>query len=273
MSITTYCNCIRIKTTKGGIYCLTELDQSVDIDDALLDLTDGVHTYLSAAGYTPTNMQQTSDNAVNNADIEGVLASVGVQREQIIAGEFDFARIHIFIYDYVAGTVIKKLGTGHWGESTIKDGSYVAEFRSLSQQLQQTIGRTFNPECDAQLGDARCQFDDSALGSNFTVASVISQFGVTTIETGVDNTYSYGNLLWVTGANAGVTGEIKQNDIQKFEFYLSAPYEIQVGDIFSAYEGCDKKLATCTYKFNNHVNFQGFPYIPGQDAITKFGGQ
>jgi len=145
---TFYTNCFRIERTDGYVICLTELDKDLVINDSILGLGASDQTYLSSAGYTPTNLQSTSDNAVNNADIEGVLSAIGVQREDIIGGRYDFAKIHMFLYDWYNHTLIKKLGSGHWGEATIKDGSYVTEFRSLSQQLQQTIGRTYNPECD-----------------------------------------------------------------------------------------------------------------------------
>jgi len=33
--------------------------------------------------------------------------------------------------------------------------------------------------------------------------------------------------------------------------------------------GCDKRMGTCQLKFNNLLNFQGFPDIPGDDwSIT-----
>jgi uncharacterized phage protein (TIGR02218 family) len=34
------------------------------------------------------------------------------------------------------------------------------------------------------------------------------------------------------------------------------------------YPGCDHTLATCRDKFNNHVNFGGFPWIPGRNPFT-----
>lgn len=32
--------------------------------------------------------------------------------------------------------------------------------------------------------------------------------------------------------------------------------------------GCDKRFATCVGVFGNGVNFQGFPYVPGDDFLT-----
>ncbi|SFE47808.1 phage conserved hypothetical protein BR0599 [Methylobacterium sp. 13MFTsu3.1M2] len=33
--------------------------------------------------------------------------------------------------------------------------------------------------------------------------------------------------------------------------------------------GCDKRLATCRDRFANAVNFQGFPHMPGNDAVMR----
>ena len=35
---------------------------------------------------------------------------------------------------------------------------------------------------------------------------------------------------------------------------------------FDIIAGCDKRFETCRTKFANHVNFRGFPYMPGNDA-------
>lgn len=366
---TYYTSCLRIERTDGFVICLTELDKDLSILDSDIDIAGGeIQEYLSAAGYTPTNMQSTSDNAVNNADVEGVLSSVGVQREDIIGGRYDFARLHVFLWDWKNDVLVKKLGTGHWGEVTIKDGSYVAEFRSLSQQLQQTIGRTYNPECDEQLGGPRCQLDVTDFTQSFVVsgisgdtisvttdlsdvlvASAVTTSGTTIVFT--DNTlgqaddyyngysikfttgnnvgqeaiiltqtaagvitltsaltsaitstdqyniyynsstsvvtgniginaYAYGKLLFTDGnadpdgnKNQSIHMEVKSSTVNTFNLFLPMPFEITIGDTFDVYYGCDKRLTICKTKFANHINFQGFPYIPGVDQISKFGGQ
>lgn len=281
MSTTTYTSCLRIERTDGYVLCLTELDKDLDINDSTLNLGTTDQVYLSAAGYTPTNMQSTSDNAVNNADVEGVLSSVGVQREDIIGGRYDFAKLHVFIWDWENNVLIKKLGSGHWGEVTLKNGSYVAEFRSLSQQLQQTIGRTYNPECDEQLGGPRCTIDLELASYNATgeiVSITDSQtFTVTLTNDGTwgDDYFNYGKFLFTSGLNNDLHMEVKDftESDNSFTLFLPMPFSVAVGDTFKVYAGCDKRLVTCKEKFSNHINFQGFPYIPGQDQVTRFGGQ
>jgi len=34
--------------------------------------------------------------------------------------------------------------------------------------------------------------------------------------------------------------------------------------------GCDKRFDTCRNRFNNAVNFRGFPHIPGNDFVIRY---
>ena len=38
-------------------------------------------------------------------------------------------------------------------------------------------------------------------------------------------------------------------------------------------DGCDKHSSTCSDRFNNLLNFQGFPTIPGEDFLTVYPGR
>jgi uncharacterized phage protein (TIGR02218 family) len=48
--------------------------------------------------------------------------------------------------------------------------------------------------------------------------------------------------------------------------------KIQVGDIFTIVAGCDKLKETCIAKFNNILNFRGFPDVPGIDKLLATAG-
>jgi uncharacterized phage protein (TIGR02218 family) len=49
--------------------------------------------------------------------------------------------------------------------------------------------------------------------------------------------------------------------------------QVAAGDTFAITAGCDKQFATCKAKFANAVNFRGFPYMPGNDAVTSYPAQ
>jgi len=35
-------------------------------------------------------------------------------------------------------------------------------------------------------------------------------------------------------------------------------------------EGCDHTLDTCATRFGNAINFQGEPFLPGNDLLTRY---
>ena len=39
------------------------------------------------------------------------------------------------------------------------------------------------------------------------------------------------------------------------------------GDEVLLQAGCDRRMETCRAKFNNLLNFRGFPHIPGEDWL------
>lgn len=45
--------------------------------------------------------------------------------------------------------------------------------------------------------------------------------------------------------------------------------ELTAGKQVEVYPGCDHTLATCRDKFGNHINFGGFPWIPGRNPFTS----
>lgn len=78
--------------------------------------------------------------------------------------------------------------------------------------------------------------------------------------------YDNGHILFTSGVNAGLTKAVKQYFQPQFVFNSPLPFVPSAGDTFIAYPGCDKTQATCTSKFNNLANFEGFPYIPSPET-------
>jgi uncharacterized phage protein (TIGR02218 family) len=55
----------------------------------------------------------------------------------------------------------------------------------------------------------------------------------------------------------------------EFTMVQSMPFDVQVGDAYSVYSGCDKTIEVCAGRFNNALNFRGEPHIPGVDELLK----
>jgi uncharacterized phage protein (TIGR02218 family) len=49
---------------------------------------------------------------------------------------------------------------------------------------------------------------------------------------------------------------------------LGAP--LAAGDMVRIEAGCDKRAETCQLKFDNFLNFRGFPHIPGEDWLMAY---
>lgn len=147
--VTTLATCWKVVRQDGTVMGFT---------DNVVDVTVAAVTYSAATGYTPSNIQSSSDLAVDNLDIQGVLDATAVTEEDLIAGVYDYADVYIFMINYEdISQGILKLQRGKLGEITVQNGQFIVEMRSLTQQLQQTIGEVYSVTCRADLGDARCK--------------------------------------------------------------------------------------------------------------------
>ncbi|MFD0934796.1 DUF2163 domain-containing protein, partial [Methylobacterium trifolii] len=81
--------------------------------------------------------------------------------------------------------------------------------------------------------------------------------------------FSGGRLTWSTGANAGLSGDVRVQVGPLVELWEAPPRGIAPGDAFALTAGCDKRLSTCAGTFANAVNFQGFPHMPGNDFVAR----
>src|SRR3990167_6826087 len=144
--------------TIATLWKITRADATVfGFTDCSRDISYSGTDYLAATGHTPSSIKTTSTLGVDNLEVASVLDSATITEADIQAGLWDFAQVEIMLVNYNA------LADGHmtlrkgW-LGNIKTGRamFVAELRGMMQPLQQSIGRTYAPACDAALGDARC---------------------------------------------------------------------------------------------------------------------
>ena len=262
--VTTLATCWKITRRDGVVLGFTDHVRDLEVD--------GV-TYKAASGYTRTAIRGTADLAVDNLDVESVFSDDGITEEDLRAGRYDFAEVRMFLVNYQdLGQGILKLRRGWLGEVTIRDGMYVAELRGMTQRLQMTVGEVYAPDCAADLGDARCGVDLAALEESGAVDTVTSATAFETTLVQATGWYDGGELTWTGGANAGQTVAVRSWDAATgtLTLFLPALYPMQAGDAFTIRPGCDKSFATCQAKFDNAVNFRGFPHVPGTDQVLSY---
>lgn len=263
---TTLATCWLVTRTDGEVFAFTDHDTDLVVSSV---------NYLASSGYTRSAIQTNSALAVDNLDLEGVLDSDSITEVDLRAGRWDYAQVEIFLVNYenvAQGTL--KLRKGRLGECKAGRQRFNAELRGLIQNLQQDVGRIYGPACDADLGDSRCKVNLAPFTVTSTITSVADnrQFADST-RSEATGWFDHGKLTFLTGANEGLAMEVKSYSsvAGNFELHLPMPFDIEVGDSYTVYAGCDKRLATCIAKFDNVLNFQGFPYVPGTDQMVSGG--
>lgn len=232
--------------------------------------------YMPTAGVNLTAFASSSTLAVDNAEVTAFFDSDLITEADLLGGAYDDAALTVFMVDWSDpnnGLVV--ISDGTLGEVATTDLAFKCEFRSLAQRLQQTIGRRVGIECDVdQVGDFRCGVDMTPFTHDTTVTVLNNQRHFFIDLPGTDVGYLTGGTLTFTNVDERNTQKVFM--IQSWDSATQAVYlttggvdEIQVGDTLTVTAGCDKRTTTCQTKYNNYVNFQGFPHVPGRDSVLE----
>jgi uncharacterized phage protein (TIGR02218 family) len=128
------------------------------------------------------------------------------------------------------------------------------------------------------LGDRQCRFDLSTPGyaTERAVEALADRrlFRFAAFSGFADRWFEKGRLVVLSGAAAGLIGQIKSDQIldggRVIELWDQIGPEIATGAAIRLEPGCDKLAATCREKFDNFLNFRGFPHIPGEDWLISY---
>ncbi len=266
---TTLATCWRVERRDGVVFGFTDHDRTLVFAGT---------SYEPEAGASGSAITSSADLAIDNSEIEGALSSDHLRAEELAAGRFDGATVELWRVNWTAPDERLLLKTGVIGEVTRENLAFTAEIRGLSHVLDQTVGRLYQRNCDAVLGDARCGVDlsDPQLRTSATVVQVVDEqkFIADGFAGFEDNWFALGLCSWTSGANAGGSAHIKTQAVgvtgTAIELWLPAGAAITIGDTFETTAGCDKRFETCRDKFDNVVNFRGFHLMPGNDFVVSY---
>ena len=267
-STTTLAWCWKITRSDGAVFGFTDHD---------LALTFSGTTFELESGFVPSEIRAAQDFSVDAQDVEGALSSDRITETDILDGRWDNAEVEVWRVNWASPDQRLLMRRGNFGDIRRGRTCFVAEVRSLAHWLNQTVGRTYQFSCDADLGDARCGVNLSSplWSTTGTVAAPSGSRGFTSAALGsfAADTFTLGVVSWTTGANAGRKAEIASFANGAITLFEAPVRPISVGDAFLATAGCDKQFATCAAKFANGVNFRGFPHMPGEEAVLRYPNQ
>jgi uncharacterized phage protein (TIGR02218 family) len=263
--VTTLATCWRIIRQDGVELGFTDHDVLIVIETLEFD---------SISGFTPTTIESKSNMSVDNMEIEGASFPSKITESDLLAGIYDYAEVEIFLVNYEDLTqgkmVIKR---GRLGEVTLSKQMFRAEVRGLTQHLSQTIGEVYSTTCQAVLGDELCRVNLATCTVKTAVTETLNkQSFVAKSLTQKPGYFSGGEIKWLSGVNIGARMEVKEFANSTVTLVLPMGSSIEAGDIFTIVAGCDKAKETCIAKFNNILNFRGFPDVPGIDKLLATAG-
>ncbi|KIN66309.1 putative GTA protein [Sulfitobacter noctilucicola] len=265
--LTTVCHAWKI-TRKDGV-CLAFTDHD-------LPLTFEGVAFRADAGLSARAIAQTTGLSVDNTEAVGALSDASIREDEIEQGRFDGAEVQAWLVNWADVSQRWLQFRGTIGEMKRAGGAFRAELRGLTEVLNRTLGRVYQKPCTAVLGDKQCRFNAGLPGYSITLAVDIEDRGRSFIWDalpGFDPEFFIrGRLEVLNGTAAGLFGLIKHDRTKGkkrvIELWEPIKGNVSTGTQVRLLAGCNKQMETCRLKFDNLLNFQGFPDLPGEDWVV-----
>lgn len=261
MSESTLCYLWRVERLDGLVIRATDHNEPVEFNS---------EKYLSTIGINTTKVVQKLGLGVDNLEVSGALDDNEITEADIDAGFYDGAIVDIYIVDWKNTVDFQHKVHGSFGNVFRTELGYTTEIRSQAYILSQETGRTFQRTCDTKLGSLVCGVNLNQAAYRLQTATVLtSAQGLLNIQ-GADgfanDWFALGLLETVEGYKYG----IRAHTGTEIDLWAPPSVAIDVGDTVTLFAGCKQDAETCRVKFDNIVNFQGFPFMPGNDAMSNY---
>lgn len=230
---------------------------------------DGV-AHRAAPGMVPSAIRRTGDLDHDTAEVEGALSHDALSSQDLALGRFDDARVLIGLVDWEM-LEHHVLYRGTITAISEEAGKFTAVLQSRKAELQiDPIPRT-SPTCRARFCGPGCTLSPArfthavavtghALASNAVMLASPQPLGL----------LAGGSLRWLDGPYAGQTMGMVANGADGMVLDRPIDRAIAIGTAALVREGCDRTLETCHARFGNAINFQGEPFLPGNDQLARY---
>ncbi|MXO86169.1 DUF2163 domain-containing protein [Altererythrobacter aurantiacus] len=223
----------------------------------------------SAPGLLPSAIRRTADLADDGADISGAISHDTISDEDLADGRFDQAKVVIGAVDWENLERIV-LYVGAIDSVTRETGRFTTRLRSAKAMLDVDPVPRSSPSCRAVFCDTACTLSAARFTTERQVVSTnLDRYSVA-IEGIVAADYRFGTLRWIDGPLAGLTAMIRATSSGELVLDRSIDPQIRTGCRVVLREGCDHRLSTCAGRFGNAANFQGEPFLPGNDLLAQY---
>ncbi len=267
-AVTTVARCWVIERKDGTVLGFTDHD---------LDLVVDGHLCTAETGMTARALTQTTGLSVDNSEAQGALSDARITEADINAGLYDRASVKTWLVNWNDVTQAKLTFQGTLGEIRRNGGAFDVELRGLTEDLNAQQGRVYQKTCGHVLGDSRCQVDltDPANHMRRPVEVIEDRRRLRFTDDGTypPGWFLRGKLVMESGAGEFYVSWIVRDEVtdgeRLIETWEPIRADVQPGDMVVINSGCDGRLSVCRDKFDNVINFGGFPHIPGEDWLMS----
>lgn len=267
-SSTTFAFCWKFTRPDGKIFGFTE--HSADIEF-------GGVSYKARTGFTPSALDSDLSLSVDNMEIQGYFDDDSVTIRDLETGKFDEAEVEVFYVDWRNPENRVFRASGFLGSMKFDGQSFAVEYRSLAQKLTIGLGRVYSGSCDAILGDSKCRAN-LVRGTHIVAGKVVNPNRRNSFQISIDDPsnvtnsqagyFTDGFIEFTSGENIGLKYKIRDHAPNVLHLTIDTRFDISNGDAFTMTAGCNKTMDHCHNKFDNAINHQGFPHLPGDTVIS-----
>ncbi|WP_416356013.1 DUF2163 domain-containing protein [Aureimonas phyllosphaerae] len=256
---TTLAHAWRVTRSDGRVLGFTDHDEDLTFDGT---------RFCARTGWTAGEAETMLGLGAGSQGIEAALSADAIREDEIAAGLFDGARVEIFRVDWQRPADHLLTEVADFGEITRTEVGLTVELRGLAARLDRQQGRYYRRRCDAALGDERCRVD---MGPWTRIGRIASVEPETVVLDGLGafdpEPYRSGQLrIGSVPARSVRSLRVGEDGLVLVDLVEGAPPVWQPGDEARLTAGCDRSFATCRERFDNGLNFRGFPHISGADA-------
>jgi len=267
--LTTFCRAWAVVRSDGETLGFTDHDEQLVFDGVV---------FQPGSGLSPGAVVQSAGLSVDNTEVQGALSSVAISEADIERGLYDSADVTQWLVNWANPDERMVLFRGQIAQITRQGAGFHAELRGPTARLALSRGRVFQKPCTAVLGDSACGIDTGIelyRGSGTVLAwDGGSGLSVDLALPYPERWFERGVLQVLSGPAQGLRMQIKRDDLsdtgRSLTLWQTPNQGPEPGDSIALIAGCDRRAETCREKFNNMLNFRGFPDLPGEDWLTRF---
>ena len=255
------CNMMRLDLRDGTSIGITDHNR-----DLAFDLGDGELAYSAKTGILSSDISLATGLESDNYEVTGPIGDV-ITQEALLGGRLDRAEVRLFQVNWKVltdGPI--RLMLGNVTDARAEGGRFVLEIRNQFDRYNQTVGNVITGYCSGKHASC-CVNIGAELETTVTAVAGPMEFTVADILT---DRHIPGKVWFTSGSLAGTlpveTFSHSDNTLTLFSPLVEAP---QVGDTLIVKEGCSLTRAMCKERFNNVINFRGYPEVPGTDQVLR----